>query len=87
MVLWRDTNADKDGTLSHVSTAIAMTANACHHPKPSIQNKLPHQLPLATQKITCKITSETYNGVDDATPAPKSISYDKPLCNCLLKIR
>ena len=55
--------------------------------KPSIQNKLPHQLPLVTQNITYKITSETYNRVDDATPAPKSVSYDKSLCSCLLKIR
>ena len=42
--------------------------------KPSIQNKLPHQLPLATRKITYKITSETYNRVENATRECESVS-------------
>ena len=44
--------------------------NCLQPSKPSIQNKLPHQLPLETRKIT----SETNNGVENATRACKSVS-------------
>ena len=57
-----------------VNTPKAVTANSCNHPNHPSKTSLPHQLPLATQKITYKITSETYNRVENATPACKSVS-------------
>ena len=61
-----------------------MPATIQHHPSKTSCHTSCH---LRLKKIAFKITLETYNGVDDATPAPKSVSYEKPLCNCLLKIR